>query len=96
MDISDLAKGWGGSVKSQRSPLEIQILLHYYVSRADHPNLGYPALHDVVENFLSKGLLVERQQGDSGDGAYEITDGGRLYVQTLMDVPLPVQKWVMP
>ncbi len=78
------------------TPLEIEILLHYYTRAAGDYRDGdfsAPAVKDVIDWF--KGSLLEDNPDDAGT-AYRITDRGRAYIEALTDVQLPIQKWVMP
>lgn len=77
------------------TPYEIRALLHYYASNKDHGDLNRnpPIWRPTIESFLAQGLIV----ATSGLAVvYEITDRGRIYVEALQRVPLPVQRWVMP
>jgi len=72
------------------TPLEIQIMLHYYYSPNDY-NLQPPAVQEAVARFLDKDLL---RLGSIT--LYEITERGMAYVEMLKKVPLPICKWVAP
>lgn len=41
-------------------------------------------------------LRIVVHSGDMRDSDYELTEGGKLLVEALCSMPLPVQKWVMP
>lgn len=74
------------------TPLEIGIMLHYYC-RADDYNDGdfsAPAVTEALDLFVEKELLKH----NTIEVAFEITEGGRMYVESLMKVPIPKKVWV--
>lgn len=81
------------------TPIEIDILLHYYVSPEEYRNgdIGAPAVLDALKKFVSRGLIVKRTVPNEYGALYEGNSAAlKVYVETLCAVPLPVQKWVMP
>jgi len=72
------------------TPNDIEIMIHYHGSRTVHPRINAPAVGESIQRFLSAGLLVETDV----EGIYDTTEGGRMYVEALCAVPLPVQRWV--
>lgn len=79
------------------TPLQISILLHYYVSPTDYRNGDFsaPAVKEAMAHFLEKGMLCHSVKRDVN---YVITDGGQYFVYRLCRVPLPVveERWVFP
>lgn len=82
------------------TPLGIQIMLHYY-AHADQfrgGDFSPPAVRAELEAFVEAGLLMQLViRGSSVENySFEITDGGRVYVEALKRVPLPRRIWAMP
>jgi len=81
------------------TPLEIEILLHYYYSGEDFRkgDFSAPAVRAAIDLFqvLDGGSLLTKDPCDM-EKNYTITDRGRAYVNALCSMPLPVSKWVMP
>ena len=80
------------------TPLELEILLHYYITNSDYRELNAPAIKEAIEKFVKLGLLIDNrnnkndfchQQFRSNDEALSI------YVETLLNVPLPKMKWTI-
>ncbi len=81
------------------TPLEIEILLHYYGKAGDYHDgdFRYPAVRNAITAFIDIGLLTtEPENGMYPHRTYHPTAGLRLYVETICKIPLPVKKWVMP
>ncbi len=79
------------------TPLQIEMLLHYY-SRADDYRDGdfsAPAVQEALEGFKRDELLAADQAGPPRT-CYVITERGRVYVEALRAVPMPERRWVMP
>lgn len=75
------------------APIAVEIMLHYYYSAADYRNGDFsaPAVRQFIDMWRDLGLLEA-----SAPNNYEITEGGRLYVEAICNVPVPVRKWVTP
>lgn len=75
------------------SPLKIEIMLWHYAHGEDHPNAlkGMNAWVDAFRDLLANDMLsnCNTENGMS----LRITERGRAYVDFLMSVPLPVQRW---
>ena len=82
------------------SPLEIEILLHYYCCPTDYRDGDFsaPAVQDAIERFRDEINLLEPTQSMDvyHDPHYRITERGRVFVEALCNMPLPVKTWVMP
>lgn len=81
------------------NPIEIHILLWIY-SRPTVPpdDLAQPkTCKEVTERFEAEGL-ISRVGGvlASDCWGWETTEKGRVFVENILALPLPVQKWVMP
>ena len=83
------------------SPLEIEILLHYYQrfpTDFRDGNFCAPEVQDAIERFRDEYNLLEPTQSMDvyHDPHYRITERGRVFVEALCNMPLPVKTWVMP
>lgn len=78
------------------TPFEIEIMLHYYYRPRyfRDGDFSAPASRSALESFCENGLL--REAPVNAGALYEITERGRVYVEALKSVPLPIQVWIMP
>jgi hypothetical protein len=79
------------------SPLHISIMLWYYCHPTDYmrgtDEGNSVATCDFVQYFCENEMLCYNPQ----DGAlYHITDKGMAYVESILDMPMPVQQWITP
>lgn len=74
----------------KRSPLFIRVAMHYYYSPEPWPEPS-PAANDIHTTLLLAGLLRLCEKGWESAG-----EPLKMYVEALGNVPLPVQRWVMP
>lgn len=52
-------------------PLGIEILLHYYTTPGDYPNMEAPAVIELIAEFVNKGLLIKegpKAEQEPGNG----------------------------
>lgn len=86
------------------TPLQLCILLHYYYSAVDFRDGDFtaPAVRDAIDVFRSdysdspyetSGLLTDSTLIGQ---TYTLSERGRVYIDHLLDQPLPAQAWVMP
>ena len=80
------------------SPLEIQILLHYYCCLDEFPRLRGPipppAVKDAIAQFEAAGLLEPVPAGSDPDAAsFRTTPAGSAYVHALCNLPQPTICW---
>ena len=76
------------------SPLQIEILLHYCTAADDFRDGDFsaPAVREAINAFREQGYLCnETVRGR----CYDLSAKGHVYVTALMDVPEPVQHWVV-
>ncbi len=83
------------------TPYELGILLWYYAHAEDHPDMFRqpPVWPETIDRFQADKLLEfipEDNRPASFPMAYELTERGHVYINSLLDVPLPVQVWVTP
>ena len=77
------------------TPLQINMLLHYYVSADDYPDLVHDAQQGAITYFLAAGFLTE-QKMDNEQPRYKQTYKLKAYCYALCQVPEPVQVWIIP
>lgn len=70
------------------SPYEIGIMLHYYASACDYPDMKAPIWHETVTRFVDNGLLKRSSREEMFS---EITALGTVYCRALMAVQIPPQ-----
>jgi hypothetical protein len=77
------------------TPLMITIALHYLTEKTDYSPLDHVSqpVRQAL-NELSAAGLIESRPGAML--AYHATDGLRVWVEALCEVPLPVRRWVIP
>lgn len=84
------------------SPLQICIVLHYYYSPEDWRDGDWSdGARDTVRGIAGMGLIELDPRGHPiglgyRPGSYRITERGRIYVEALKGMPLPVQIWQIP
>jgi hypothetical protein len=80
------------------TPLQIKMMLHYYAIAAPYAE-GDPlhANSDAVHEQRGRLVLDELLYCDpKAPAVYVVTERGRVYVEGLCLVPLPVKNWAMP
>jgi len=77
------------------SPLQLEILLHYYSKANDYRDgdFGASSVRSDIEAFKREELLVADPKQDR---CYAIGERGRVLVEAVLAVPLPERRWVMP
>ncbi|HYK50908.1 MAG TPA: hypothetical protein VEU94_14365 [Terriglobales bacterium] len=75
------------------TPLEREILTHYWTSPAPFPRCHVDAVREAIERFVGLGLLSYDAAANEYRG---VKDALRPYMEALDAVPLPVQRWVVP
>jgi len=80
------------------TPLQIEILMHYYTRPGDYRegDFSAPAVRETMEYFEDINLLkkIPISSDTSDENLYKLDDRGKVYLEALMRVPLPV--WGMP
>lgn len=77
------------SKNKANSPAEIEILLHYHYSPRQHEAIDNPNYDDSFKAFVEAGLLKVTPDGyTANNGALSV------YIEKLLEVEFPVQKWV--
>jgi hypothetical protein len=78
------------------TPLEIDILLHYYSRGGDYRegDFSAPAVREAIDNFSKREEML--RPCESGSRTYALSERGMAYVDALMRLPLPRRVWLMP
>lgn len=74
----------------KHTPLEIEVILHYFYSYEPHPQVDAPAVRQVIEQFCVERLLWY----DAQQSRYVVTERGQAWVDMICSMPYPV--WVDP
>lgn len=79
------------------TPLQIQILLHYYCKATDYENFAPTANAEALEYFLENGYLEKRPSEfrTAGEQRYTPTEKLTAYCDALCNVPEPTLRWVV-
>lgn len=83
------------------TPLHIGIALHYWTSPGDYDGGGSAHFHSgatqaYLGHLVEVGLLEKLDAPDKYGATYRSTDALRVYIDGLLSVPYPIQKWVLP
>lgn len=84
------------------TPLMITIAIHYHCRADDYGvcngdnNFHAPAVQDALRHFVEAGLLAKQEPTVQSPVQYIATDGLKVYVERLLEVPWPVRGWIMP
>lgn len=78
------------------TPLEISILLHYSYSPEDfrQGDFSAPAVREAIDRFRDVDSLLTKSDRDGQ--TYALSERGRVYVEALQSLPLPIKTWLMP
>lgn len=71
------------------SPLEIDIMMHYYVSAVDYRDLHLPVINATLQYFLRREMLKLAVEPDCKE-KFKITEKGRFYCKTLCSIDVPI------
>lgn len=78
----------------------VEVLLHYHYSPEEHEGAanGSVAWRTVITFLLEEQLLSVRVPPSAYGATYETTARGKVYIEALRNLPLPVEihRWEMP
>lgn len=79
------------------TPLQIKMMLHYFCCAGPYAEKDqHHATSDAVllqrTQLIAEGMLSPTRC----QSGFHVTERGRVYVEALQAVPLPINKWVMP
>lgn len=77
---------------------KLNILIHYSYKAVDFQDGNFTAtpVRDALQDLQKDYLIVLTDKSANTRTTYELTVRGRIYVEALLRVPLPVQAWTMP
>ena len=80
------------------TPYEFSVLLHYYVSGAEHPDYArqVPVWDPTIRGLLACGM-IEMRDGTTrpNSASYKTTEKADVWIKTVLSTPFPVQRWVV-
>lgn len=80
------------------TPLVLDIIMHYYARGNDYRDGDFsaPAVAEARGALLAKSIIREATPEENFDGMqeYRLTDRGHAYVEKVLSIEFPVQKWV--
>ena len=74
------------------TPNDLDVLLHCYISPEKHPRSYAPAVEEAIRNFIVDSILLPTDQ----EGIFTVTEKGKVWLEMILDVPYPVQRWGKP
>jgi hypothetical protein len=77
------------------TPLHLEILMWYYTRGAEYPYEGNETRIGYAAELQRDGLLCSIA-GDKLGRSYAPTDKGKFWIEQVLALPLPIQRWVMP
>lgn len=75
------------------TPVNVEVLLHCYVSPNRHPLHDAPAVRQAFKD-LHEADLIAPDDADPLSGIYQTTERGDAHINQLCNLALPVQAWV--
>lgn len=73
-----------------RTPSNLEVLIHCYVSPEPHPRRDAPAVKEALYYLHANGLI------DQALGLPKVTDKGKFYIKHLLSQPFPVESYAIP
>lgn len=77
----------------------LEVMLHHFYKPTPFP-YDSPAVYDAHHMLVAEDMIKPVDFGPISRGTYltnyKTTERGRVFVNALMSVPLPVQAWQMP
>lgn len=83
------------------TPLHLLILIHYYISFEEYSKHDLNHANSITtmnytHELVIHGVLAKRDEIHLLGSRYEITDKGRFFINYILNLPFPIQKWEMP
>ena len=77
------------------TPLHLEILIWYIGRATDYRDGDFsaPAVREAIDWMRCGVGLLEKS--DIGSKRYQLSERGRVFMNALLNTPLPVQVWVM-
>ncbi len=77
-----------GNGLTMKSPLEIELLIHFYACAEDHPRRNAPAVEEAICNFVLDGIFELRSN------RIQVTEKGRAWLKVILSTEYPSLAWV--
>lgn len=74
-----------------RSPLNLEILLHFHCMAGPLPNISAPAVQEGIKYLIQHELIDTSQVS-----IHCVTAKGKAYIEHILQVPFPEQHWIVP
>jgi hypothetical protein len=79
------------------TPYTLRLLLHFHAIAEPYEHNYTELYRATVEQFLADGVIeVDSRGGDSYGSGYITTAKGVAWIEGILAVPQPIQKWVQP
>lgn len=75
---------------------EIELCIRIYYDPHALENFEKTTRVGQMLQYLIEAGLIEKRDTDSHIAEYETTDRGRVYVEAIRNLPLPIKRWHMP
>lgn len=78
----------------KNTPLKVEMLLHYFYSSVDFPNIDSDACQAAIDDFVKLGIM--KRLSIANEYKVQVNkEAVELYVEAICNVPLPKQVWVI-
>lgn len=74
------------------APIDIEVILHYYVSPDPHPRITTLAISQAIDFFIEQSMLVKTGEPE----VIRVTNRGKVWIDMLRSTPFPEQRWIDP
>jgi hypothetical protein len=78
------------------SPHELQVILWYHSRASDWDGMNVPIWGQTAKKLIHLDLLTEHIPSEIDKRHFKPTEKLHAYVEGLCNLPLPIQKWVIP
>lgn len=75
-------------------PGALKELLHYYTTSMHYADCA--GGRSFMPELMEAGLMAVEHNPDGRQQGYVVTEKGRVYIEALLALPLPVQVWTIP
>lgn len=75
------------------TPLHLEIILWYNSRADDMENLHASAVHEYLHWLISQDIITGEDSIPTR--SYKLTERGRVFLDAILSLPFPVQKWEM-
>lgn len=85
-----------------KTPLAVEILIHFATSLGPHPRIEAPAVQETVDSFVRDGILAPQAPSNNPVPAghkapgFVMTTKGRAWLAMILATPYPESRFVDP